>query len=86
MQCVTHLRSLGMILSFSLMTLFMMPPMVLEPESWLPRYLEYLNTCMFLGDMPDGGVCSETGPMLAIIQKKIVPVLVKERVRGFGYI
>jgi len=42
----THVRFLGMILSFSLMTPFMMPVMVLEPadKSSLPlplRYLEY---------------------------------------------
>jgi len=48
------------------MTPFMMPSMVLEEpaESWLPRYVEYLNACTLLADdEPAAGVSADTGSM-----------------------
>uniref|UniRef100_A0A0A9DJS2 Uncharacterized protein n=1 Tax=Arundo donax TaxID=35708 RepID=A0A0A9DJS2_ARUDO len=51
-----------MILSFCFMTPFMMPSMVLEPESWLPRYVEYFMACRLPGDEPTG-VSADTGSM-----------------------
>lgn len=54
-----------MILSFSLMIPFMMPPMVLEPDSasWLPRYVEYFVTWALLGDDELAGKSVDTGSM-----------------------
>ena len=53
---LTYTRFLGMISSFSLMTPFMMPLMVLESSEALPlRCLEYLvMACTVLGDEPVG--------------------------------
>ena len=49
----------------------MMPEMVLEEpaESWVPRYVEYLNACTLLAaaaaaaDEPAAGVSADTGSM-----------------------
>lgn len=56
-----HSRSLGMILSFSLMTPFMMPTMVLlEAESLPLRFLVYFAMAgTVLGDEPVGAFADE---------------------------
>ncbi|WVZ57178.1 hypothetical protein U9M48_007597 [Paspalum notatum var. saurae] len=43
----------------------MMLSMVLEPESWLPRYAEYLTACTLLGDdeLATASVSADTGSM-----------------------
>lgn len=62
---LTDVKFLGIILSFCLMTPFMMPSMVLESgwESW-PRWdVEYFMACkLLIGDEPTG-MSSATGSM-----------------------
>ena len=65
-------RSLGMILSFFLMTPFMMPLMVLEPEALPLRYLEYIvMACTVLGDDEPVGAFADDAESSKLPSRKL---------------
>ena len=70
---LTYTRFLGMISSFSLMTPFMMPLMVLESSEALPlRCLEYLvMACTVLGDDEPVGAFADDAESSKLPSRKL---------------